>query len=326
MSGEGGGPIARALAIDAAAEAERIAGWIREQLRSNLRRRGLVVAVSGGVDSAVCAGLAARAVGASRVFALLLPETDSDPESTIRGREVVERFGIAHEIVPITPALEGVGCYAKRDAAIAALIPGYGPGWRSKIATTGADEGGFARFRIIVEDPEGRRQEALLDSGSYRAIVAATSFKQRIRKMLEYYHADRLHHAVVGTPNLLEYELGFFVKNGDGAADLKPIAHLYKTEVYALARALGVPESVTSAAPSTDTYSLPQGQDEFYFVLDHRRMDLALAGLALAMPDDVIMAETGLDADGLAWLRQDIDRKREAAAILHQPPLVMERA
>ena len=134
----------------------------------------------------------------------------------------------------------------------------------------------YRLFSVVVQAPDGTQKRARLTHEAYLSIVAATNFKQRSRKMLEYYHADRLNYAVAGTPNLLEYDQGFFVKLGDGAADLKPIAHLYKTQVYALAAALGVPEEIRSRPPSTDTYSLPQTQEEFYFSLPYDQMDLCL--------------------------------------------------
>ncbi|MGM0577450.1 MAG: NAD(+) synthase [Myxococcota bacterium] len=96
-------------------------------------------------------------------------------------------------------------------------------------------------------------------------LVAAASFKQYVRKMMEYYHADRLVYAVVGTPNRLERDQGFFVMGGDGAADVKPIAHLYKTQVYALADWMRLPDEVSFRAPTTDTCSMDQNQEEFFF-------------------------------------------------------------
>jgi len=147
--------------------------------------------------------------------------------------------------------------------------------------------------------------------------VAATNFKQRVRKTMDYFHADRLHYAVVGTPNRLEYDQGFFVKVGDGAADLKPIAHLYKTQVYAMARALGLPPAICEAQPTTDTYTLPQGQDEFFFALPYAQMDIALWSLNHGVPADALGAALGVDAAQAQRVYDDIAAKRRAAQYLH---------
>jgi NAD+ synthase len=155
-------------------------------------------------------------------------------------------------------------------------------------------------------------------------VVAATSFKQRVRKMLEYYHADRLHHAVAGTPNRLEYDQGFFVKNGDGAADVKPIAHLYKTQVYQLADLLGIPDEIRERAPTTDTYSLPQTQEEFFFSLPYGQMDACLLARDHGVPPPLVAEALGLTPDQVARVYRDIDAKRAAARYLHAPALLID--
>ena len=214
------------LAIDAQAEVARIGASLVESLRAH-HRRGLVIAMSGGVDSSTCAAIAVRAVGARRVFGLMLPERDSSPTSLERGRALAESLGIPYAVEDITPALDGLGCYRRRDEAIRAVLPQYGEGWKSKIAIAGGRDGAFNWFKLVAQAPEGDLLEIRLPVKEYLQVVAATSFKQRVRKMLEYYHADRLNYAVAGTPNRLEYDQGFFEKQGDGAADFKPIAHLY---------------------------------------------------------------------------------------------------
>ncbi|WP_454260385.1 NAD(+) synthase [Pseudoxanthomonas mexicana] len=310
------------LALDLDAEAERIAGWMRDALRG-MRRRGLVVAMSGGIDSSVCAALAVRAVGRERVFGLFLPERDSSSRSTDLGRQLAAHLGIEAGLHDIAPALQAIGCYEEQDAAIREVFPDYGPGWKNKIVLQGGLDGGINFYRLIVESPGGERHEARLPSGPYLRIVAATNHKQRLRKTMEYFHADRLNYAVVGTPNRLEYDQGFFVKNGDGSADLKPIAHLFKTQVYAMARHLGLPDAICSTTPTTDTYSLPQGQDEFYFALPYAQMDLALWAFENEVPAAQLASALGVDEARAAAVYRDIVAKRRQAAYLHAAPLRM---
>lgn len=316
--------LAAALKLDEAAEVAKIVERVRELLRSHLHRRGLVVAISGGIDSSVCAALAVRAVGRERVFGLLLPERDSASESSIRGRRAVEQLGIAHEEFDIAPVLDALGCYRWRDAAIRNVFPAYADGWKNKLVIAGGQTGHFNYFKLVVQSPDGQFFEERLDSKNYLQIVAATNFKQRVRKTLEYFHADRLHYAVVGTPNRLEYDQGFFVKNGDGSADLKPIAHLYKTQVYALARYLELPEEICNAQPTTDTYSMAQGQDEFYFALPYDKMDIALLAYNRGEPSAVLAAELDISAEQVEFIYRDIEAKRKTTAVLHWPAIPME--
>ena len=319
------GPLTlEALRLDVDAAVAQIVEGLSEAVVRRLRKRGAVVAVSGGVDSSVAAALCVRALGVERVLGLLLPESESSDETLRLGTLLVEHLGIDAVTEDITPMLEAAGCYRRRDEAIREVVPGYGPGWRAKIVLPSVLGGErLPIFSVVVESPEGERIQARLTSGAYRAVVAATSFKQRTRKMLEYYYADRLDRAVVGTPNRLEYDQGFFVKGGDGAADVKPIAHLYKTQVYQLAEHLGIPEEICSRPPTTDTYSLPQSQEEFYFSVPYDVLDLCLYALNNGLGAAPVAAATGLSEDDVERVFHDIEGKRRATAALHLPPLLV---
>lgn len=312
------------LRLDEASEVERISSRLREILRGKLRKRGLVVAMSGGIDSSVCAALATKALGAKLVFGLLLPERDSASDSTRRGELLAKHLGIEYQVHDIAPALEAIGCYRWRDAAIKKVFPEYGAGWKNKIVIAGGLQGGINYFKLVVQAPSGQVAERRLELAEYLQIVAATNFKQRLRKTMEYFHADRLNYAVVGTPNRLEYDQGFFVKNGDGAADLKPIAHLYKTQVYALARHLQLPPDICNAVPTTDTYSLAQGQDEFYFALPYAQMDLAVWALNHGVPAGELATALNISAEHAELIYRDIERKRATTHYLHARPYLVE--
>lgn len=306
------------LRLDAAAETERLVAGIRETVFHRLRRKGAVVGVSGGIDSAVVAFLCARALGAGRVLALFTPEQESSADSLRLGRTVAEALGIRSLLEEISPALLAVRCYERRDDAIRLVIPEYGPGYKCKIVLPGfMDANRYALFSVVVEAPDGTRKKARLTADAYLGIVAASNFKQRARKMTEYHYADLLEYAVAGTPNRLEYDLGFFVKNGDGAADFKPIAHLYKSQVFQLAAYLGVPEEIQRRPPTTDTYSLAQSQEEFYFMAPLEKIDLCLFGVDHGIAPVDMAPVAGMDEHQVERMYGFIEGKRKAARYLH---------
>jgi len=308
------------LDLDYDAEADRIGAELRRIIAHECKRRGLVVALSGGIDSSCVAALATRALGKAKVFGIHMPERDSSAETIRLSRSVSDTFGFDSVLEEITPILDGYGCYRRRDEAIRMVYPEFGPGWKSKIVLPGLAGGELNVYYLVVQKPDGTMDKQRLPLPAYLQIVAATNFKQRTRKTLEYFHADRLHYAVSGTPNRLEYDQGFFVKGGDGLADVKPIAHLYKSQVYAMARHLGVPTDICNRAPTTDTYSLAQGQDEFYFALPYREMDLCLWAKNHGVAPAEVAPTVKLTADQVERVYRDIDQKRATTRYLGLAP------
>jgi NAD+ synthase len=315
------------LAIDADRAIAHIADTVRVQVLEALHRRGAVVPLSGGVDSSVVAALAVRALGPQRVLGVFMPERDSSADSLRLGRLVAERLGIEAVLEDIAPALTALGCYARQEEAIRAVFPDYGPGHTCKISLPSLLDGERLNvFRLTVRAPTGEERTARMPPRAYLMLVAATNFKQRVRATVAYYHADRLQYAVAGTPNRLEYDQGFFVKQGDGAADLKPIAHLYKTQVYALAERLGVPDEIRSRPPTTDTYSMEQTQEEFYFALPYDRMDLCLYGRDHGLSAAELAPIVDLSPAQVERVYRDIDAKRRTTRYLHEAPLFVPEA
>jgi NAD+ synthase len=316
-------PAEDVLSLDCARETERIACALKQIVGAQMRRRGAVVALSGGVDSAVAAALAVRGLGPSKVLGLLLPEDESSPGSEGCGKLVAAALGIAWERQHIGPALEAIGCYRQRDDAVRQVFPEFDSAWKCKIAIARLPRTGLSYFNLIVERPDGVVLRKRLTAEAHRLLLAATSYKQRLRKAVEYFWADRLHYAVIGTPNRLEFDQGFFVRNGDGAADIKPLAHLYKSQVYALARHLGLPDEVLRARPTTDTFTLAQGQDEFYFGRPYEQMDILLWARDHGVVPSKAAEMIGLSAAEVELAYADIDSKRRAAAYLHAPTVLV---
>jgi NAD+ synthase len=312
------------LSIDPDKAVTTIASAIVGQLKAT-RRRGVIVALSGGIDSSVVTCLCVRALGAARVQVLLMPERDSSSDALRLGRLLTSTLGTPTLVEDIAPILSAAGCYTKQLAALRTAFPECTEQHRFKITLPSLLDGDrLSISEVTIEAPDGEQNTSRLSATAYLQLIAATNYKQRVRKLTEYYHADRLNYLVAGTPNRLEYDQGFFVKLGDGAADIKPIAHLYKTQVYALAEYLNVPEEIRRRPPTTDTFSLPQTQEEFYFPLPYQLMDLCLFGRNHAVAPADVAAAIGLTCEQVERVYRDIDQKRRTTHYLHAKPQLVE--
>jgi NAD+ synthase len=309
------------LEIEPASEVVRITDLLRRDIHERFKRRGAVVGVSGGVDSAVVLALCVRSVGQERTLAVLMPERESSPASLNLAQGWVDQLGVAYVIEDISDALAGAGCYRRRDEAIMRVFPQFGLGWKSKITLPGGllDDDTLNIFTLTVVNPDGECFEKRVLSSDLFQIVAASNFKQRTRMNILYYHAELHNYMVIGTAQKNEHDLGFFVKYGDGGVDIAPIQHLFKSQVYQLAKYLAVPEEIYSRIPTSDTYSAGSSQEEFFFRLPFSTLDLIWAGWEHGYPVDVIAEELKLTPEQIQRVIDDLKRKKRTTEILRTP-------
>lgn len=311
------------LELDIEQETERIVAKLREAILHKLHRQGAVLGISGGIDSSVVLALCVRAVGPERVLGVLLPEKDSSPDSIRLAHLVADCYGIERLTEDITPALEGFGCYRRRDEAIRRVIPDYQPGWNTKIVLPGdlLDRATLNIFNLVVTSPEGVEYRKRLPVQEFRQIVAASNFKQRTRMSMLYYYAELRSYAMIGTAQKNEHDLGFFVKHGDGGVDISPIGHLFKTQVFQLARYLGVPEEIQRRTPTTDTYPGGGSQEEFFYRIPFEVLDTIWLGFERGISNEEIARGLDLSVEQVARVVMDITSKRNTTAYLRQPPI-----
>jgi NAD+ synthase len=306
---------------------DSVCNQIIEKLKKDvpkiLSRRGAIVGISGGIDSSVVLALSAKAFGPKKVLGIMLPEQDSSNDSEILARNLANKFGVDTIVENITSALDGFGCYRRRDEAIARVIKGFDPlADKAKIEIKqNISQNIPAVFSIIVIKPNGEILSKLLPVKEYLQIVASTNFKQRSRMTMLYYHAERLHYAVIGTPNKHEVEQGFFVKHGDGAADVMPIAHLYKTQVYQLAKYLGVPQDIIDRTPTTDTYTAEQTQEDFFYQMPFEDMDLIWYGWENGYSSEEVAPVMNKTIKEVENIYKSFERKRKTTEYLRMRPI-----
>jgi len=310
---------------DIASVCENIVAKLRDDIKVKLVRQGAVVGISGGIDSSVTLALSVRAVGAENVLGIMVPEKDSNPDSLKLAKDLAEQYGVKTIVEDITSALEGFGCYRRRDEAVKRVFPEYDPDcFRVKIGIkqSSLEQNLPPVFSLTIVDSENNEKSKLLPVKEYLQIVASSNFKQRARMSMLYHHAERLHYAVIGTPNKHEIEQGFFVKYGDGGVDTMPIGHLYKTQVYQLAEFLGIPPDIISRTPTTDTYSAEQTQEEFFYQLPFDLMDILWYGWENGYDSDEVAKVIGKKGEEIANVFRNFARKRKTTEYLRLHPIL----
>jgi len=312
-----------AIKINPQQETERLVAKIRDDISRTLKKRGAVIGISGGIDSSVVLALCVRALGSNKVVGILMPEQDSNPDSIVLAKKLASLFNVEYIIEDMTPTLYGFGTYHRRDEAIKKVFPEYNISYKAKIGLPPGvlEKDTLNIFHLTIISPEGEEKTARLPIKEYLQIVAASNFKQRSRMSMLYFHAESRNYAVVGTGNKNEHEQGFFVKYGDGGADLKPIAHLFKTQVYQLAEYLNIPQEIQERTPTTDTYSAEQTQEEFFFRLPFFILDTIWYGWEQHVSVNNIANVLNLSPNQVQNVINDIKRKIAATEYLRMEPL-----
>jgi len=310
------------IRIDPGAETDRIVKGLHDVVAKKFRKRGAVVGISGGIDSSVCLALAVRAFGADKVLGITMPESDSNPESEVLARRLALHFGVSYLVKDMTAALAGFGAYARRDQAIKKVFPEFDATYKAKIVLPSGlgEKDQLNVFQLTIISPEGETKTQRLPLKEYLEIVAASNFKQRSRMAMLYYQAERLNFAVIGTANKNEHDQGFFVKWGDGGADIYPIRHLFKTQVFQLAAYLDVPKEIQGRVPTTDTYSAECTQEEFFFRVPFEIGDVVWYAMEKNVPVGEVAAELGLSEEQVTNIQNDIRRKIRTTEYLRAEP------
>ncbi len=324
--------IKQSLRIDYEAEIKKLCDFIETQVFSNFRRKGTVVGLSGGIDSALVSTLCVNALGKEKVLGLILPEKvlglilpekESNPSSKELGIACAEELGIPYEIVDITPQLEAFNLYSARDEIIKGIFPEFNSSYKFKVSLPqDLLERDRFNYRIItIQSPNGEKKEKRLSINEWFQISAAQNIKQRTRMINLYYHAEKRNYIVAGTTNKSELLMGFYVKYGDGGVDMEPISHLYKTQVYRLGEYLNVNKETLKRPPSPDTYSLTVSDQEFFFCIPYDILDILLYGWENKIPEEQISSEVNLTKEQINRAFRDFELKKNASWHLRELPV-----
>jgi NAD+ synthase len=310
------------LKINSEQELKKLSEFIVKQVKIVFRRKGVIIGLSGGIDSACMVSVAVHAMGKEKVVGLILPERESNPISREYAIKHAQDLGIEFRDTDISPTVDSVVEYTWRDEYIKKIIPEYEPGYKYNITlpTDLLERDAFSFYNLQVQKPNGDIMKKRLNLEEFRTITSFANIKIRARMLHLYAEADRRSLVVAGTTNRTEYILGDFCKYGDGGTDIEPFSHLYKNQIYQLAEYLKVIPEIVNRQPSPDTFSLPVSDQEFFFRIPFDKLDYLL----YAWEHNVSIEETAkvLDLSEVAVKRayKDFTSKTNTTAHLREMP------
>jgi len=314
------------LKINPEQELEKLSQFIKEQIKVVFRRKGIVVGLSGGIDSACIAAVAVNAIGKERVVGLVLPETESNPISSEYAMKHAKALGIEHRQIDITPTVDSVVHYKWRDEFMQNLVPEYQPGYKYNITlpTDLLERDSFSFYNLQVQMPDGEIKKKRLNVDEFRTITSFANIKIRARMLHLYAEAERRNLIVAGTTNRTEFILGDFCKYGDGGTDIEPFTHLYKNQIYQISDYLKVTPEIIKRAPSPDTFSLPVSDQEFFFRISFDKLDHLIYAWEHEIPEGEAAKVLDLSEEAIKRAYKDFASKYRATAHLREVAYTLE--
>ena len=294
------------LWIDSERVSQELETFIKTNV-GNFNREGVIVGLSGGIDSSVVLALSVVALGSGKVSGLIMPERDSSQDSESDARLLAETLDVKVEKVDLTPILGELGIYSHIPRALFA---------RKKIASA-ANKGIYKLYTTLTSQRPLLSGLSGTSSGLLRRANAYYRMKHRLRTVLLYSYAERENLLVTGTVNRTEFLIGFFVKYGDSAADITPLLPLYKTQVRQLAKFLHIPDKIINKTPSPDL--VPGITDEFAIGIPYEKLDLILLGLDTNMTMKDIAAKAGVKQKTIEYVKELV-RRSEHMRVLPLAP------
>lgn len=307
---------------------EKLPPFMKEAVQGQFKKDGIVIGVSGGVDSAVIATLAVEALGPDRVYGLILPEKESTPSSRELAIPLCRKLKIPFSEVPITPMLEAFDIYSRKETLFRELFPQYDPSIHSTnlfLPSGITSESLLALPSIRLSDKNGSISTKRLSAPQYLNFISLQNVKQRTRMILLYLQAEKMNYVVSGTTNKSELLCGYFVKFGDGGVDLEPIANMYKLQVYKIAELLNIDKKIISRAPSPDTWSHFTSDEDFYLRMPYEILDQLLYSEEHNIPAEIVRECTGLTSGQMNSALKHIHSMKNASRMIQlAPPVYMK--
>ena len=285
--------------------AEKIKSFIKDYTEK-FRKTGVVIGVSGGIDSAVLVKLSVDALGKDKVTLVHITERDTLKESTHSAKEVARDVGIPLKFKSITLMLEYFGLYSLQP------FLGYIVPEKAKVE--------YAKRRMKKLSQNGPLYlKHLLGEGDelFRKDIAYYETKARAITLTLYYFANLENKLVMDSGNKTEVSVGYYARYGE-AGDIMPLGDIYKTEVYELAKYVKVPKVVLNRHPAPDI--IPGITDEVAIGIKYSILDKILLGMENGKSVEEISKELNVPVSDVLY----VEKIRDYASLLSKIPVKLK--
>ena len=297
-----------------------IENFIKEEIFKKLQKRGAVVGISGGIDSAITTAICAKSMGSKQVLGLIMPEKESDPTSQILAKKVAEQFQIETEIIDITSILESFGVYNIKEKIVKEKFSNFNNKCKYRITVPSKMSNSAGIPFLEVLDEYNKKYQLKISSSEFLTLTASTSIKHRVRMTLLYFYAEKNNFCVVGTTNKSEFLQGYFVKYGDGGTDVEPLTNLYKSQIYQIGEFLKMPDEILKKDASADVWSFNTNDEEFFYSVPYNIVDLILYARENNMTKLEIQKISNLSLEQIKSLLQFQNQKQIKSQHMREMP------
>ena len=297
-----------------------IENFVKEEISKRFQKRGAVIGISGGIDSAVMAAICAKSIDPKQVLGIIMPEKESDPTSQILAKKVVEQYQIETKIIDITSILESFGVYSIKEQIVKEKFSNFNNNckYRVTIPSKISNSAGIPFLEIL--DDKNKKYQFKISTSEFLTLIASSSIKHRVRMTLLYYYAEKNNFCVVGTTNKSEFLQGYFVKYGDGGTDLEPLTNLYKSQIYQIGEFLKVPNEILEKDASADIWSFNTSDEEFFYSVPYHIVDLILYARENNMTKSEIEKISNLSLEQIEKLLQFQNQKQVKSQHMREMP------
>jgi NAD+ synthase len=299
---------------------DSICDFIKNEISNKFQRRGAVVGLSGGIDSAVTTALCVRAMGHEKVLGLIMPEKESEPESQILAKQFANKYNIKTETIDISSILDSFGVYENKEKIVKEKFPNFNKNCKYRLVVPPKFENTVGIPYLDILDDKNKQHKLKISSFDFLALTAATSIKHRVRMTMLYYYGEKNNFTVMGTTNKSEYLQGYFVKYGDGGSDIEPIVNLYKSQIYQLGQFLDIPKEILTKDASPDVWSFTTNDEEFFYSVPYDTVDLILYARENDLPIKEIQKLSNLSTENIENLLRFQNQKQNKSQHMREIP------